>query len=72
MISVLFLVCSTGAVRLSGERGTRSSTRGRIEVCNNNMWGTVCDDLASVNEAVVVCRQLGYSTIGMLQHFNQF
>ena len=56
----LYIGCSTGAIRLRG--GT--STSGHVEICNNNVWGTVCDDFWGNVDATVACRQLGFTVAG--------
>ena len=53
--------CQDGTIRLQG--GTQ--TQGRIEVCVNGTWGTVCSDFWDNADASVVCKQLGYSQYGM-------
>ena len=47
--------CTQGAIRLQG--GT--ATQGRVEICNNNVWGTVCDGSWDNTDARVACQQLG-------------
>lgn len=49
--------CTHGSVRL---RGSSSDSQGRVEVCVNSIWGTVCDDSWSVDDAKVACRKVGY------------
>lgn len=51
--------CTTGALRLAG-LGSNSSS-GRVEMCYNGQWGTVCDYLWDTNEATIACKQLGYN-----------
>ena len=54
-----------GQVRLT--RG-RYSSEGLVEVYCNEEWGTVCDDMFSIDEADTTCQQLGYTHAEKFDH----
>ena len=58
--------CITGNIRLAGGG---SLAEGRVEICYQNMWGTICDDSWSEVDARVVCRILGYPPLGTYKKF---
>ena len=53
--------CSDGELRLTGERTAAS---GRLEICYNKAWGTVCNNAWGVTDSRVACRQLGFQPYG--------
>ena len=52
--------CTNGDVRLIS-RYSYGRSEGRVEVCHNQQWGTICRDNWSDNSTQVICDQLGYS-----------
>ena len=64
IIDALFLTapCRNGDVRLVG---SSDLLQGKVEVCVNETWGTICEDFWDTNDTQVVCRQLGLPAEGI-------
>ena len=59
---IFTVICQNGDLRL-----VNGSTPyiGRLEICSNETWGTICDQSWSTFDANVACRQLGFAPSGM-------
>lgn len=56
--------CTTGDARIVG---SRSADEGRLEVCLNGAWGTVCGDQFDTTDASVACQSLnGFDGNGII------
>ena len=54
--------CIDGTVRL---RGSSVEYAGRVEICVETIWTSICNQRWDFNDAKVVCRELGYSSYGI-------
>ena len=64
MTSLTFVApCTNGQLRLVGGN---VDNEGRVEICLNNEWGTICDNYWSTNDASVVCSLLGFADSGKI------
>ena len=55
-------LCDDGQIRIVG---SPTPKLGRVEVCVNRTWGTICDSTWNNAAASVICKQQGYSSYGM-------
>ena len=69
MFAIFLLLdnCTYGSLRLVGG----SYSYGRVEVCVNNQWGTICDNGWTNLNAQVVCEQLGYGNLRKYWHSSE-
>ena len=57
--------CANGDVLLmNGSIASVGQSEGRVEVCYENEYRTICDDYWDVEDATVVCRQLNFTGEG--------
>ncbi len=42
-----------------------STLQGQVQVCQDSVWGSICNVGWSTTDALVVCRELGFSTAGI-------
>lgn len=56
-------LCTDNEVRIVGIQSP--SSYGRVEVCVNQTWGTICDSTWNDAAASVVCKEQKFSPYGM-------
>ena len=57
------LACTNGEVRLVGGSTNRE---GRVEVCVDGHWGTVCNKCSNIGKGIAgaACSRLGFPKLG--------
>ena len=59
--------CEAGNVRL---RDSNIESAGRVEICIQSVWTSVCDQSWDLKDAQVACRELGYSPYGAMPTYS--
>ena len=59
--STIHSECFNGDIRLAAGS---TPLEGRLEMCINSAWGTVCNNLFGKHDAAAACYQLGFKRAG--------
>ena len=49
-----------------------NGTNGRVELCKDNLWGTVCHHEWDLNDGAVACREAGFPGVVSVYHSAYF
>ena len=66
IVDIVIGPCIDGSIHIIPSNA-RSAIKGRVEVCFNGIWGTICSLNWDDQDASVACKQLGYSAEGLTQ-----
>ena len=58
-VSIFSIANATGPITIVLLNGQNES-EGRVNILYSNIWGTICDHSFTLENANVICRQLGY------------
>ena len=64
---IIFLhvaLCESGTIRLVSDSNSYFRSYGRVEICIDEAWSTICDQHWDNIDASIVCHQLGFSSYG--------
>ena len=64
IITIFVPACSDGDLKIIPSN-LNNHLAGRVEVCVNGTWGTICSESFDDEDARVICNQLGYSVYGI-------
>ena len=60
-------LCKNGDLRLDT---SDAAIGGRLEICYDGIWGSICNEEWTIEDARVACKQLGLPLEGTMKYFD--